>query len=57
MLGKSQTILMMKMTVLNNTNHDWISKFCDPVDSVLVTMDVRSLYMSITNSEGICCDQ
>ena len=38
-----------------NTNHfiNKLNNFSDPVNSALVTMDVRSLYTSIPNNEGI----
>ena len=40
---------------IKNTNHfiNKVNNFSVPVSSILVTMDVRSLYMSIPNNEGI----
>ena len=48
---------MVKQIPLNikDTNHfiNKVNNFSVPVNSILVTMDVRSLYTSIPNNEGI----
>ena len=40
---------------IKDTNHfiNKVNNFSVPVNSILVTMDVRSLYTSIPNNEGI----
>ena len=40
---------------MKDTNHfaNKVNNFSVPVNLILITMNIRSLYMSITNNEGI----
>ena len=50
-----QTMVKQIPSYIKDTNHliNKVKSFSVPVNSVLVTMDVRSLYTSIPNNEGI----
>ena len=50
-----QHAVTQTLSYIKDTNHfiNKVNNFCVPVNSILVTMDVRSLHTSIPNNEGI----
>ena len=50
-----QPVVKQIPLIIKDTNHfiNKVNNFSVPVNSILVTMDVRSLYTSIPNNEGI----
>ena len=48
-------LVLKHIPYMKDTNHfaNKVNNFSVPVNLILITMNIRSLYMSITNNEGI----